>query len=149
MNEIINKLHLGVYAVVRNTRGELLLIKKSRGPYIGKLDLPGGKMEHGEDVQRALARELEEEVGIRCGEFVFFDTMTATVPFVDNGENISMHHVGLVYNAMVPGETVAELEIQEEDVDGAEWVDPLNVSADLLSPFAKIVVLRLRQDQEK
>lgn len=34
----------------------------------GRWDLPGGKLEHGEDIQAALARETSEELGLRLPE---------------------------------------------------------------------------------
>jgi 8-oxo-dGTP diphosphatase len=39
--------HVGVYGVLVKNES-LLLVRKSRGPYIGLFDLPGGKIEHGE-----------------------------------------------------------------------------------------------------
>ncbi|MFC1644518.1 NUDIX domain-containing protein [Patescibacteria group bacterium] len=57
------KIHLGVYCLVRRD-DELLVIKKGRGPYIGKYDLPGGRLEFGESIEDGLRRELQEETGL-------------------------------------------------------------------------------------
>lgn len=143
MKNIINKLHLGIYAVIQNNPGELLLVEKTRGLYAKKLDLPGGKMEHGESFKKSLSRELMEEVGIQCSEFLFLDNMTTTVDFLDGSNNISMHHVGLIYRAIVSNTEDAKLNISAEDVGGARWVDINTVSKDLLSPFAKNVINNL------
>lgn len=41
---------------------ELLLIQESNGSW----ELPGGRLEHGEDFQTALRRECQEEMGVTC-----------------------------------------------------------------------------------
>ena len=49
--------------------GEFLLAQRPEGkPYPGYWEFPGGKIEPGEDARAALARELEEELGIRVRE---------------------------------------------------------------------------------
>lgn len=53
--------HVGVYGIcIKNNA--VLLIKKSRGPYKGMYDLPGGRMESGETIEEGLKREFMEEV---------------------------------------------------------------------------------------
>lgn len=64
--------HLGVYGILLKNRS-ILLVKKSRGPYTGKLDLPGGKPEHGESPQQTQAREILEETGVRAHASKLFD----------------------------------------------------------------------------
>ncbi len=41
MIKMVNTTHLGVYGIVIK-EDKILLVKKSRGAYIGKYDLPGG-----------------------------------------------------------------------------------------------------------
>lgn len=54
--------------VLFNGRGEFLLTSRPAGKvYAGHWEFPGGKLEAGETVEQALARELEEELGIRIG----------------------------------------------------------------------------------
>jgi len=52
-------------------RRELLLVRRARAPFQGWWDLPGGFVERGESLEEALAREVEEEIGVRMKGFVF------------------------------------------------------------------------------
>jgi FlaA1/EpsC-like NDP-sugar epimerase/8-oxo-dGTP pyrophosphatase MutT (NUDIX family) len=52
---------LGVRVVVSNEAGEILVVKHT---YIQGWHLPGGGVEHGEDVQNAAIREVFEETGV-------------------------------------------------------------------------------------
>ncbi|MBX7230332.1 MAG: NUDIX domain-containing protein [Burkholderiaceae bacterium] len=52
--------------VVFNAAGQVLFAQRPKGkPYEGWWEFPGGKIEAGEFVQAALARELQEELGIK------------------------------------------------------------------------------------
>lgn len=56
---------LSVKGFVRNEKGEVLVVKESGRSY---WDLPGGGMDHGEDLTTAITREMQEEVNL-TGEF--------------------------------------------------------------------------------
>ena len=54
--------------VLLDSGGRVLLADRPAGkPYAGCWEFPGGKIEPGEDVEVALARELHEELGIAIG----------------------------------------------------------------------------------
>ena len=56
-------------AVLERPDGSFLLAQRPAGKvYAGYWELPGGKIEPGEPAARALARELQEELGIDIGE---------------------------------------------------------------------------------
>lgn len=47
-------------------RDQVLLIQRARAPYFGMWTLPGGRLEPGEGAETAAAREIHEELGLRC-----------------------------------------------------------------------------------
>ncbi len=61
--------HLGIKAIVRNQKGEILLLKINPSelkdykeePY---WDIPGGRIQKGNSIEETLKRELKEETGI-------------------------------------------------------------------------------------
>lgn len=54
--------------VLRRADGRFLLASRPEGkPYAGYWEFPGGKLEPGEGVAHALARELHEELGVTIG----------------------------------------------------------------------------------
>lgn len=57
--------------VIERPDGQVLLAQRPEGrPYAGYWEFPGGKLEPGEPVERALARELHEELGLTAVESV-------------------------------------------------------------------------------
>ncbi|RAQ85109.1 ADP-ribose pyrophosphatase [Burkholderia pseudomallei] len=78
-------------AIVRD--GRILLIKRKRAPEAGCWGLPGGKVDWLEPVERAVCREIEEELGIALERA----TLLCVVDHIDaaNGE----HWVAPVYLA--------------------------------------------------
>ncbi len=56
-----------VEAIIKNAKGEILLLKRSdkNKHYVGKWQLPGGKVEFGEKIDFAIKRELFEEIGLK------------------------------------------------------------------------------------
>ena len=62
-----------VAAFVLNSKGQLL--RRSKAPAKGTLDLPGGFADIGETIDEALMREVKEETGLTVAEFEFFTTL--------------------------------------------------------------------------
>ncbi len=55
--------HVTIKGLHFDERGRVLLLQEHDGVW----DLPGGRLEHGEDFPTALRRECREEMGIACG----------------------------------------------------------------------------------
>lgn len=56
---------LAASAVVTNAEGQVLLVLRSREPEAGCWTVPGGRVEPGESLEAAAARETLEETGLR------------------------------------------------------------------------------------
>lgn len=52
--------HVGIKGLVFNDQSQLMLIEEEDGRW----DLPGGRIEQGEQILQALAREVQEEMGV-------------------------------------------------------------------------------------
>ena len=53
-------------AVILNDQGQMLIVRRSSTDPLhpGTWDIPGGRVEHGEDIKMAAVRETQEEVGL-------------------------------------------------------------------------------------
>lgn len=128
----MKKSHLGIYAVIEKGN-RLLLIKKARGPYKGKWDLPGGSPIFGESIFQTLQREVKEETGIVIVEAVPYGNHAFQFDYQDGENLIAFHHTCLIYQAFQFDETQYSENINAEDVNGCAWIDkslltPANMS---------------------
>ena len=57
--EVIVKERIGAYGVIIQN-GKIALVRKANGGYKGKIDLPGGGIEHTESPIDTLKREIKE-----------------------------------------------------------------------------------------
>lgn len=58
---------VSIKGLIRNSEGKVLVVKETGRTW---WDLPGGGMDHGENIKSALAREMHEEVGL-TGDFTY------------------------------------------------------------------------------
>ena len=58
---------VSIKGLIRNPDGKVLVVKEAGRTW---WDLPGGGMDHGENIKSALAREMHEEVGL-SGDFTY------------------------------------------------------------------------------
>ena len=140
--ETIIKTHVGSYGIIIKDE-KIALIKKARGGYKGKLDLPGGGIEHTELPTETLKREIREEAGINITDYELFD-VTATNIKWEMEPNLweDLHHIGILYIV-----DTQELNLKNEadglDSEGSEWFNINDLEKDQLSPFAYYALQKL------
>ena len=98
-------------------QGRVLIARRARAPLIGHFSLPGGGVEVGETLAEALARELEEEVGVKAEIIAFNRHVEAIIP---EGDRIRAH---FVIASFVARWTSGNPRLSDE-VDAVDWIDP-------------------------
>ena len=101
---------VGVSGVVRNGGGQVLLVRTEHAGW----ELPGGRVEAGEDLHQALSREVLEESGCTLSGI-------GTLSGVYFG--VAAQTLMLVFHAT--SETTVPDAIDDEDVQDARWFDPM------------------------
>ena len=136
---IIN--HIGIYGIcIRDNK--LLCIKKERGPYKNRFDLPGGSQKENEGLTETLVREFQEETGYHIKGYR--DCRVYDV-FVEES-NRTVHHIMVFYNVDINLEqqdTISEkLEDELNDSSGIYWIDLEELDIKNSSPL----ILKLKQE---
>ena len=102
---------VAVGAFVFDREGRVLLIERGSPPGVGLWTVPGGKLEPGETLAQAVAREVREETGL----VVEVGALACVVEHMSEG----YHYVILDYLARPIGGELAPA----SDVRGAMWVN--------------------------
>ena len=83
--------HVAVGVLIDETNC-VLLARRQKGTHLeGYWEFPGGKVESGETVEAALARELSEELGVEIGETS--PLMTVNHDYGEKQVLLDVHHV--------------------------------------------------------
>ena len=133
--------HFGVYGIcIKDSK--LLCIKKERGPYKNRFDLPGGSQKENEGLIETLVREFREETGYQIkgyGDCRVYDV------FVEES-NLTVHHTMVFYDVDINLEqqnTISEkLENELNDSSGIYWIDLEELDIKNSSPL----ILKLKQE---
>ena len=133
--------YIGIYGIcIRDNK--LLCIKKERGPYKNRFDLPGGSRKENEGLTETLAREFREETGYAIENY---GSCRAYDVFVEE-TNRTVHHIMVFYDVNVNFEqqdVVSEkLEDELNDSSGIYWIDLEKLDITNSSPL----ILKLKQE---
>jgi ADP-ribose pyrophosphatase YjhB (NUDIX family) len=96
--------------------GKILLVRRAREPAKGVYTFPGGRVEFGESLHEALAREVREETGLKI-EIVGLIGYREALPPRTGGHG---HFVVLPFAARWVANEVA----LNEELDDAKWLSP-------------------------
>ncbi|RED37453.1 ADP-ribose pyrophosphatase YjhB (NUDIX family) [Rhodopseudomonas thermotolerans] len=100
--------------------GRLLLVRRARAPAKGLYSLPGGRVEYGETLEQAVAREVAEETGLSI-EIVGFAGRREVLP---SAASAAGHYVIMMFAARW---TAGEPRLNDE-LDDARWIAPDELS---------------------
>ena len=135
---IIN--YIGVYGICIKDN-KLLCIKKVRGPYKNRFDLPGGSQKESEGLTETLVREFQEETGCQIKGY---GNCRAYDVFVEES-NRTVHHIMVFYNVDINLEqqdAISEkLEDELNDSSGIYWIDFEELDINNFSPL----ILKFKQ----
>ena len=108
-----SKIVLAASAVIFDTRGRVLLVKRGKQPQKGRWSVPGGSVERGETLSQAAAREVREETGLDVE--IGPELWSFTTPTAD----------ARVYEIHDFAATVTGGELRAgDDADDVRWVPP-------------------------
>ena len=132
-----------VTAVISDPEGRILVVRRSKEPGRGLLDLPGGFVEPGETAEDAIRREAREELGIEITPA----RLLATAPNEYEFEGITYRTLDLVYECLTAdlGRVAAREEISETLFKALEDIAPQEFA------FASVrrVLLFLRKHEHR
>lgn len=83
----------GCAAVIANLSGDILLLRHSYGPQVWSL--PGGGVGAKEDPEKAIRRELYEELNLTLGKLEFIGQSEEVIS--------GSHHTAFVFGGIAPG----------------------------------------------
>jgi 8-oxo-dGTP diphosphatase len=102
--------------VLFDANGRVLLVRRGSEPFKGWYSLPGGFVKIGETVERACAREVEEETGVSISE----RQILLVGVYSDPDRDPRGHSVSIAYTTRLG--TTAEPK-PGSDAESAEWID--------------------------
>ena len=123
---------VAVAAIVFDDAGRVLLVERGRPPGVGTWSVPGGRLEVGETLVQAVAREVREETGL----VVEVGTLACAVERIGDDH----HYVILDYMARVIGGTLAA----GDDARAARFVDEAELATLPVSDGLGPVLARAR-----
>lgn len=96
--------------------GEILFAVRAKEPAVGMLDLPGGFVDAGESVEEALARELEEELGLINVQARYMGSFPNVYPYA----GVTYQTTDLIYTVRLASKPEVSA---ADDVSEIVWVD--------------------------
>ena len=112
-----------VVAIIKNEKDEYLFTVRDREPGAGLLDFPGGFVDLGESAEKAVKREIMEELGLEITQLKFYKSLPNRYLF---GEMVYFT-LDLVFICEVKTLNVIEA---KDDVAGYRFIDIKEVDLD-------------------
>jgi NAD+ diphosphatase len=109
--------------------GKYLMTRRAFEPEKGKLDVPGGFVDYGETGEEAIARELQEELGLTPEQYEVIGIAPTMHNFYVNHGYLDQEYSVMTVFYILKTDRI-EFSI-EDDVDGYEWVSLDEIPSDV------------------
>ena len=137
VTELRRARRIGAYGVLRDAAGRVLLTRSSElSDVAGTWYLPGGGVEHGEDPDTTVVREVAEETGLRVAVDRLRDAVSDVLEIPARGQ--LLHTDRLLYEVRLLGGTLRAEPAGTTDL--ARWVAPAEAAGLRLMPFVADVL---------
>lgn len=134
-------IYIGIYGIFFKGN-RILVIKKSRGPYTGQYDLPGGGLQFEENIENCLKREFLEETNSTVKEMILVGVNEYSCKYKkENGELKDFHHVGIYYKVNIVFDKL-KTSPDGQDSSGALFVNIKDLNKQNTSPIAFEMILK-------
>ncbi len=130
---------LGVAGILFHADGSLLMVQRGQEPARGRWSIPGGLVEVGERLETAVAREIEEETGLRVEPLHLVELVERIHPDPANPVRIRYHYVLADFLCRITGGSLAAA----SDADDVRWVPAAEwqpESSPLVEAFARPIL---------
>lgn len=138
--------HIGIYGICIKDNG-LLCIRKEKGPYRNRFDLPGGSQKENEGFTETLIREFKEETGYQIENY---RNCRVYDIFVEE-TNRTVYHIMVFYDVDVnfeqQDEVLEKLVDELNDSSGIYWIDLEKLDISNVSPVILKLVQELSNDE--
>ncbi|MBW2967913.1 NUDIX hydrolase [Candidatus Woesearchaeota archaeon] len=127
---MIKKQFIVVLGLIENDKGQVLVSQRV-DPKVPeahmKWDIPGGKIDFGEDIKDAVVREILEETGL---DVEVISLVPHAVSMVWKHDDYLQHTLVFCYDCRLIG---GELHLDDHRINDLKWVEPKDLlSLDLL-----------------
>ena len=124
---------VAVRAIIHKNEKTLLLKRASgRESILGKYELPGGKLDYGEQPEDALGRYLHDDVGLTIRTAQLFDVLS----YIDH-DNRDIQYVFVLYLVSLRGDDKITL---SQNYDHYLWEKMSNIQQNELTESAKLLL---------
>lgn len=104
----------------------ILLLVRGKEPALGKLDFPGGFIDPGESAEDALAREIQEEIGIQVASLEYFWSAPNRYEY----RGVTYNTCDLVF---VGHTSQLPRQLQENEIAGYRLVRPADIDLEAIA----------------